>query len=319
MAATNLNRVLKRAFEHIKATKWISLATVLVIFLSFTVSGIVLFLTVSLQKTVSEFSSRPRIYVYFEPSAEEEDILEIKSVLEKNQLIESIDYVSQEQAAEELKKRLGTDTDVKINDMVSLLPPSLNVQPASLDDVETVVAEIGELLDGNPIVDEIRYSADAIRNLQAISAIVTVNGYMIVGLAVAVSILLVYVAINFAVKYYTEELKIMNVLGSNKNMLTLPFIVEALLYGVVGGALAGIAMTVFVLGNKSYIYNDEVLRSFVSVNNLSGQFSNVTTSEFLSTVGVAVGIGVVVGFLICGISGSIAVVGNLKYVKKGKR
>lgn len=314
-----LNRILKRAFEHIKATKWISLATVLVIFLSFTVSGIVLFLTVSLQKTVKEFSSRPRIYIYFQPSAEEEDILEIKSAIEKNSLIANVDYISQEQAADELKKRLGTDTNVKINDMVSLLPPSLNIQPASLNDVEQVVAEVGDLLDGNPIVDEIRYSADAIRNLQAISTIVTFNGYMIIGLAIAVSVLLVYVAINFAVKYYTEELKIMNVLGSERKMLTLPFVFEALLYGISGGALAGVAMTAFILGNKHYIYNNEVLRSFVSANNLTGQFSVVTLNEVLSTLGVTVGLGIVMGLVVCGVSGSIAVVGNLRYVKKGKR
>lgn len=314
-----LNRILKRAFEHIKATKWISLATVLVIFLSFTVSGIVLFLTVSLQKTVKEFSSRPRIYIYFQPSAEEEDILEIKSAIEKNSLIANVDYISQEQAADELKKRLGTDTNVKINDMVSLLPPSLNIQPASLNDVEQVVAEVGDLLDGNPIVDEIRYSADAIRNLQAISTIVTFNGYMIIGLAIAVSVLLVYVAINFAVKYYTEELKIMNVLGSERKMLTLPFVFEALLYGISGGALAGVAMTAFILGNKHYIYNNEVLRSFVSANNLTGQLSVVTLNEVLSTLGVTVGLGIVMGLVVCGVSGSIAVVGNLRYVKKGKR
>lgn len=314
-----LNRILKRAFEHIKATKWISLATVLVIFLSFTVSGIVLFLTVSLQKTVKEFSSRPRIYVYFQPSAEEEDILEIKSAIEKNSLVANVDYISQEQAAEELKKRLGTDTNVKINDMVSLLPPSLNIQPASLNDVEKVVVDMGDLLDGNPIVDEIRYSADAIRNLQAISTIVMFNGYMIIGLAIAVSVLLVYVAINFAVKYYTEELKIMNVLGSERKMLTLPFVFEALLYGVSGGALAGIAMTAFILGNKRYIYNDEVLRSFVSINNLSQEINVISINEILTTLGITIGIGIFLGVIICGISGSIAVVGNLKHVKKGKR
>jgi cell division transport system permease protein len=315
---TILKRVFKRTREHIIATKWLSLATVVVIMLSLSVSGIIGLITLGIRSSVKEFASRPRIYVYFYPATEEQDILNIQDSIQQQENVSLVEYESQEDALENLKKKLGTDSDVKIQNMATLLPPRLNIKPISLKVTEDVVKEISEKLNGNPFVDEIRYSDQAIQNLQAISQILTGNSIALISISVISTILMVYVTINFAIKYYQPELEIMDFLGSKPFLLKTPFIIEALMYGLVGGLFSGVNLTLFERGNFYIILNNQNLSSFINSNNLGSTVQTFNWNETLNILLRNIALMSFIGMILCLVAGLIAILGNIKKVKRAR-
>jgi len=311
-----LGRILKRSIEHLKVNKWLSVATIVVIMLTLTVSGIILYIVLGVKHTVDEFTSRPRIYVYFLPSTPEDEILVLKSELEKISTAKSVEYVSQEEAMEYLKSQYNMSSDTKITSMKSLLPLRLDIQPYSLSQVEELVASVSISLEDNPYIDEIRFSSDAIKNLEAISKILTINGALLLFLSAFTTFLLVYVSVHFSVKYYMDEIEIMDFLGGEKGFLKYPFVFEAIFCGILGGVWAGINIVVFKYGNTYLLQNDSNLKDFMLLNNLSTLTDSASViniiKESLVFFAGTIGVGVILSY----ISSLISVTTNIKNMRK---
>ncbi|MBN1373884.1 hypothetical protein JW962_00925 [Candidatus Dojkabacteria bacterium] len=314
------SQILKRAIEHIKTTKWLAMASVGVITLTFTISGIIFFLVSGLNRSVNEFASRPRIYLYFVPSTEEAQILEIKDIILADSKVESVEYDSQEKAMEELKKRLGTSAETRIVDLTALLPPRLTIKSANLDLVEPTVTFIAELVESNPYVDEIRYSWDSIENLRAISKLLSINGVALIVLSVLATGLLVFVSVNFNVKYFHDELKVANYLGGEQNALILPFVVEGVLYGLAGGIFAGLLSFVFSYGNLELVLQNSVLRLFMERNHfVSGELVRASWTDIVLGIGKNIALYSAFAVLLTVVSSMVAVYTNIYLMRKNEK
>lgn len=312
-------RILKRSIEHIKINKWLSVASTVVIMLTLTISSIILFLVFSLQKAVKEFTEKPRIYVYFYPETDEDSILQVQNEISSYSLIDEIEYESQEKALENIKSKLGTSSSTKITSLASLLPPRLNIKPKSLADTDNIVRYLSNILEDNSYVDEIRYSGEAIANLRAIYTLVRLNGYTLIGISVLVTVLIIFVTINYSVRYYFEELKIMDFLGSNRKFLVFPFVFEALYYGTVGAFLASINMIIFKYGNIFVINRDPILKSFLASQTVSKAVYQWSLSETALDFLMFAGINLLISTVLCSVGSVLAVYMNIDKIKnKGK-
>jgi len=107
----SFKRVFKASWQSIKRNWWLSLATVLVVFLSvLTFTGIRLF-AYSINRTVAMLQDRVDISIYFNKDVPESEIFQVQTELEGVPQVKSVKYTSQDEALEFFKKNKVQSSD----------------------------------------------------------------------------------------------------------------------------------------------------------------------------------------------------------------
>ena len=94
---------------------------------------------------------------------------------------------------------------------------------------------------GFPFIDDVRYGQDWLEKLDRLRNIAGAVGF-VVGLAFAlVAVIIIGTTIRMAVLQRSNEIAIMRLVGATDGFIRLPFLLEGLLKGLIGG-LAALAL-----------------------------------------------------------------------------
>ncbi|MFH1547406.1 MAG: permease-like cell division protein FtsX [bacterium] len=125
---TVFKRIIRNTKKNIVRNKWMSVATILVVFLTFVIASSVVSLAVLSSKTVRSFERKAQIIIFFKTDATEEMISEVQDRVENFSLIESVEYVSQEEALEIYQQDFEDDPTLVDSITADALPPSLELR-----------------------------------------------------------------------------------------------------------------------------------------------------------------------------------------------
>lgn len=303
-------RILKTTRQHIARNKWLSIASVIVITLTFMIATTFIALVVISNRTVGTFEKKAQIIVFFQNDTVEEDIFAVRDTLEENDILESIDYISKEQALEIYKEDFEDDPTLVESVTSEALPPSLNLRVKDIEDIPEIIRVVTEMQEENEEIEEIMYFKDVIDSLRSISRVIRVGGITLVVALTAISIMLILITIGFNINAHKHEIEVMQLVGSTDTYIRMPFLLEGAIYGMIG---AGLAITILMVLWYSGIY---LLRQgdmffFVSqtFQDIDMPYLKELDLVFISGVMLAeIAIGALVGF----ISSSLAI---WKYLK----
>lgn len=156
------------------------------------------------------------------------DILAFPEVL-------SAEYVSPEQALERARRELGEFRDVFDADV---LPGSIELRLREGQRTPDVVEAVARRLRAFPFVDDVRYGAEWVQKLHRLRTIATVAGLGLGAAFAAVAIIVIGATIRMTVLARQREIIVMRLVGATDAFIQLPFLIEGLLKGVLGGLLA---------------------------------------------------------------------------------
>jgi len=147
--------------------------------------------------------------------------------------------ISQEEALERARSELGEFRDVFD---AAFLPASIEVRlKPGFRDPETVGA-VAARIRTYPFVDDVRFGEDWVRKLYNIRNLATAAG-IILGVAfAAVAVIIIGATIRMAVLARGREISIMRLVGATDGFIRLPFLLEGLVKGILGG-LAALLLT----------------------------------------------------------------------------
>jgi len=246
----NFKRTIKSGLKSFWRNGWLSAATISVMVLTLIVISTLLMLNVVASAVLKNLQEKIDVSVYFKLEAEEEDILVVKSQLEKLTEVERVEYVSRDDALMRFKER-HKDNPYLIQGLQELgenpLEASLNIKAQEASHYET----INNFLEGisySNLIDKIDYrqNKEVIERLSAIIANVKMVGLSLSGLLILIVILVTFNAIRLAIYSSREEIKIMRLVGANNWFIRGPFIVEGVLYGIISSLITlGILYPVF--------------------------------------------------------------------------
>lgn len=220
---------LKIGAKYIRRSRFLTLSCVF----SMTFS---LFLSLAFVTTVvlSHFvlkglEEKAQITVFFKPATLESSILSLQNELTSRDEIESVKYVSQEDA---LKIYLGQhQSDPTLLESVSssILPASLEIKTKNLASLDVLASDLRKRED----VDEVVFFKDVVDIFSKWAFILRVGGLSLVALMLAVSLLVVLLAVGVSVKIRAEEIEIRRLVGATDSQVTLPFLWQGALYGFI--------------------------------------------------------------------------------------
>src|SRR4030042_261666 len=150
-----VNIHLKTAGDHIRRSPFQAAAAVFVLAVTFFVVTFLAVLTHSSDQVIKYFETRPQVIAFLKDNAKSEDISALKAKLEADTRVDSVSYVSKEQALEIYKK--ATSDNPLLSELVSpsIFPASLEFSLVDLYHAQAVIDEVK----GDAIVDQVGYTA----------------------------------------------------------------------------------------------------------------------------------------------------------------
>ncbi len=236
--ANTAKRMLATTKKHIMRNKWLSMASVIVIALTFLIVTTFTGLVIITQRTIASLEQKAQIIVFFLPDTPEEEILAIQEDLQKNEAIESVDYTSKEEALEAYRKDFADDPTLVESITSDALPPSLDIRATEIEMISEIIKELDELKASNENIEEIMYFKDVVESLRSISEVIRIGGAAIVIALSATTVLLILITIGFNINAHKHEIEVMQLVGSTDTYIRTPFLLEGAFYGIVGAAIS---------------------------------------------------------------------------------
>jgi cell division transport system permease protein len=146
-----------------------------------------------------------------------------------------INYVSEERALERARREMGEFADVFES---GVLPASIevNLRPGFRSPAN--VRSVADRMKTYAFIDDVRYGEEWVEKLHRLRNIATVAGIAL-GLAfAAVAVIIIGATIRMAVLARAEEISIMRLVGATDMFIRLPFLLDGLVKGTIGGLLA---------------------------------------------------------------------------------
>ncbi len=223
----------------IKRNNWMSFASISTVAVSLFVLGMFLIIVLNMNRMASMLESQVQINVYLEDKLEGSDIDDLEDDLKKMQGIESVQYVSREDAIVRLRERLG-DQQYLLDalDDKNPLPNAFEVTGKQPTMVETAAKAI-EKFGG---VESVKYGQDVVEHLFDMTRLVRIFGFTLMLLLAGATLFIISNTIRLTVFARRKEIAIMKYVGATDWFIRWPFLLEGVVLGFFGGVLASIAL-----------------------------------------------------------------------------
>jgi len=296
----NIKRITRAGFFSFWRNGFVSLASVLVMIITLSVIGSIIFLNALLTSTLTQLKDKVDVNVYFVTSASEDQVLAMQKTLEALPEVAAVTYSSREKELADFKDRHANNqlTLQALNELGdNPLGAVLNIkakQPSQYEGIANYLDQRKNAADGSGnIIDKVNYSQnkEAIDRLSKIIASAESLGSILTIVLVFISIIITFNTIRLAIFMAREEIAVMRLVGASRSYIRGPFVVSGILYGVAAGLL-----TLGIFYPITYWLGGVSTNFFIGVNVFDYYIANFP-SICLVVIGSGIFIGAVSSFL----------------------
>ena len=236
----------------IRRNNWMSFASIGTVAVSLFVLGMFLILVLNMNRMASMLESQVQISVYLQDDMKKSDISGLEDDIRKLQGIDTVKFVSREEAMDRLRERLGDQRYLldALGDQ-NPLPNSFEVTVMQPDLVKTA-AEAIENFSG---VESAKYGQDVVQHLFDITRLIRIFGLILMVLLAGATLFIISNTIRLTVFARRKEIAIMKYVGATDWFIRWPFLLEGIVMGFVGGLIAAVALRSFYAAMASKIYS----------------------------------------------------------------
>lgn len=278
----------------------VSVATVVIMTVTLGIIGSLIFLSALLTFTLNTIKDKVDVSVYFVTTANEADILAVKSQIEKLPQVADVKYTSADEALKAFRARHASD-QLTLQALDELggnpLDASLAVRAKDPSEYESIVSflEASPALStgGASIVDSINYAKNkaVIERLTLALQATRQIGLAIFAIFAIASILIAFATVRLAIYTAKDEIAVMRLVGASNAYIKGPFIVTGLITGMLAAAL------VLILLWPVTIYTGEKTTAWFGGFNVATYYSSHFSFIFLILMGAGVVLGALASML----------------------
>ncbi len=281
---------LEEACVELWRNRLVNLVSVATISVSLFILGIFTALSSNLNLLLAGWSDRVQLTVYLSDEAGSNEKQEMETFLDSASEVESFEYLSKDDAVDRFRSYFPELEALPKMLESNPLPASFEVQVALEYRSPEQVRRFAAQLYNRPGVEEVDYDLLWIERLTAIIDMLRALGLFIGGALVIAAVFTIFNVIKLTVYGRQEEIGIMRLVGATHAYIRGPFVVEGMLQGSLGGAVA--------LG-LLYATHELFLRQTLA------SFRLLTGAEWFRFLSPEAWAGIVLGGMAVGLIGSI--------------
>jgi cell division transport system permease protein len=228
----------RSAREALTASRRAPLLSVLgVVTIAFSLFAFGLFglVAINIRRALDQVEERVEVRAFVSDSTDIESVAAAMKDIGEFPEVLRVDYVSQEKALERARKEMGEFADVF---EAGVLPASIEVHLRPGMRSPSSVRSVADRMKTYSFIDDVRYGEEWVEKLYRLRNIATVAGIALGVAFAAVAVIIIGATIRMTVLARAKEISIMRLVGATDMFIRLPFLIDGLVKGVLGGLLA---------------------------------------------------------------------------------
>lgn len=190
---------------------------------------------INIRRALDQVEERVEVRAFISDSTEIESVAAAMKDVGGFPEVIRVDYVSKEKALERARKEMGEFADVF---EAGVLPASIEVHLRPGMRSPAVVKSVADRIRRYSFIDDVRYGEEWVEKLYRLRNIATVAGIALGVAFAAVAVIIIGATIRMTVLARAKEISIMRLVGATDMFIRLPFLIDGLFKGVLGGFLA---------------------------------------------------------------------------------
>lgn len=224
---------MKELLTSLRRTPYQSLAVFSSLLLTLFLSLLLIFCINFLYGLLGYVESRPQVTIYFQNEASESSILRVKNDLEESGKVESVKYMSKNDAYA-LYKQLNKDNPL----LLEMVTP--DVLPASLEifaKKPTYLPEIANYLNKVTGKDEVNFQKNVVDKLLSLTSVVRAMSLAFFVFLMGTTIIILMTITHFKVALKKDEIELLRLMGASAGYVRKPFMNQSLFLGFVSSTV----------------------------------------------------------------------------------
>ena len=225
-----------------------SLAAIVTVAVTVLLLGVLIPVLQTTNGKTNEVRDQVGLRIFLTDASTQQDIDALQAKLQAIPHVNQVEFVSKDQALQILSDRLKQenrgDIVAQLPGAHNPLPPSFNVTPDDLSNLSGVRAAItppgptGQPTPISPIINDISDSRDDASKISGATTAIRWVLAVVSGLLLMASLLLVGNTIRLSIYARRREVEVMRLVGATNWFIRWPFMVEGLVCGLLGAAIA---------------------------------------------------------------------------------
>lgn len=239
MKVRTIEYYIREVFISLRRNNWMSVASIGTVAVSLFIFGMFLMMVMNMNKLAENMESQVQINVYLLDKVDREQARDIEKDLKEIEGVESVGFVTKDEAMERFKDRLGDQkTLLDALDETNPLPDSFEVTVTNPDLVKSA-AEKMEKIDG---VECAKYGQDVMEHLFEITRLLRIFGFTLMLVLAFATLFIISNTIRLTVFARRKEIAIMKYVGATDWFIRWPFVMEGMVLGLFGSIIAAMVL-----------------------------------------------------------------------------
>lgn len=252
MKVRTIEYYIREVFISLRRNNWMSVASIGTVAVSLFIFGMFLMMVMNMNKLAENMESQVQINVYLLDKVDREQARDIEKDLKEIEGVESVGFVTKDEAMERFKDRLGDQkTLLDALDETNPLPDSFEVTVTNPDLVKTA-AEKMEKIDG---VECAKYGQDVMEHLFEITRLLRIFGFTLMLVLAFATLFIISNTIRLTVFARRKEIAIMKYVGATDWFIRWPFVMEGMVLGLFGSIIAAMVLRTAYTAMAEKVYD----------------------------------------------------------------
>ncbi len=233
-----LKYLLKETLNNLWQFRVRNIFSATIICLSFLTIGTFLALSNNLHYTAKQLSEEMVIIFFLEKNLPEKQRSLIEERLKKSVLLKNVQFINSEQALNKFRNNFPELVQIIENLNINPFPASFETSLEEDTLSSTKTEEFIEEMRSVKGIDDVQFNRDWVDKMQSFSRLARAVGFFFGGILILASFFIISNVIRLNVFSRKTEIEILRMSGATNTFIRVPFLIEGVTLGIIGGLLS---------------------------------------------------------------------------------
>ena len=256
-------RMVNYGIRNITRNLWLTLAAVAIMVITLAVILSTVLVSVASSDTIKLISDKVGASIYIKADVSEKDRKEMQDKLSSLDNVKSVEFISAKQAKEDFAKRNSNNSErlKALYEATDRFPATFRIILEDIKDFKSLdnFIKTDETYKKNrseqdPSFED-KSNSNTVEKIGRTINVVQKAGFALAIVSICLAILIVFNTIRMAIFNRRDEIEMMKLIGASRSFIRGPFIVEAIVYGMISALVSTIAVAIGILSIRDKLSN----------------------------------------------------------------
>ncbi len=239
---SRLRYTFRETFDSFKRNATLTAAAIITAAISLLGVGLTLLSQHAFDNLLARWEGGVEMIVFMRPQATDDQLALVSDALQsQEQFIESFEYCDEQCSLEDADRLLAGEPGVRELLDEDTITTQFKAVPTEGTDVN-LLRQLSSEFSQFPSVFDVKFAEDQISLIEQLQSFFGFRLLLLSGFLLFAAILLIWNTIRTAIFARRREIEVMKLVGATDWFIRIPFMLEGLLHGIIGGALASVGL-----------------------------------------------------------------------------